>query len=1044
MIQKIAKILFSTRLMALLFVGYAFALGAGTFIETYYDIQTARLWVYNAWWFELMMLLFVVNFIGNIKRYQLHKKENWAVLLLHLAWIFIIVGAGITRYISDEGRLSLREGETAHFYTSEQTYLTVLVDGQYQGGKLRKSKQTQVLFSPYANNHYRWSSDFKGQAFSVTYKGFIKRAQEVFTPSEQGDPILRVVSTQQGKRKEQYVRQGASQSFPELSITLNAPQPNALNIIEQGGQLFFSSPVGGTVMQMATGLRTPVPADSLQPLQLRALYTLGGMQLVFPNELERGQISYQTSDDKQAQDAVLLEVQTQGESRELTVLGRQDMIAPPVSISLQGLDFHISYGSVRRELPFGIRLEDFIAEKYPGTEQSYASFKSKIQVLDTPSFPYEIYMNHILNHRGYRFFQASFHPDERGTVLSVNHDRWGTLITYIGYTLLYIGLVLSMFVGKTRFKYLTAKLRKLQQQRLLAVALLLGLGSVVWGQHSPRLAPKQVDSLLQATRVAAPHAEKFGRLVVQDEDGRMKPVHTFSSELLRKISKSDTFKQMNPNQVMLSMMLNPSVWYNVDFFYVKKANDSLHQLLGVGKGAKYVRALDFFDSELNYKLAPYLPEAYAAASPNQFQKEFKEADMKLSLLSRALSGSIFRIFPLEGDANHRWVSALQVRENPALEEDTLYGAFIKNSIPFYLSTLRQAIATGDYTQADQMLEAFEKNQREKGAQVMPSADKVTAEILYNRYDIFQSLFAYYLYVGVVMFVCVLGSVFSRRKWLRIGAKICTGLLVVLFAMHTAGLGLRWYVSGHAPWSNAYESMIYVGWATMGAGLLFAKRSPLALASTAFVSSMILMVAHWNWLDPAIGTLQPVLNSYWLMIHVAVIVGSYGPFALGAILGLVSLVLISVTTRHNEQKLKAIVSELTVVNELALTIGLIMLTIGNFLGAQWANESWGRYWGWDPKETWALVSIMVYAFVIHMRIVPKLKGRWLFNLMSVVAFFSILMTYFGVNFYLSGLHSYASGEKVVTPAFVYYAVGVVSLLGVISYVRYRKMYASASA
>jgi cytochrome c assembly protein family membrane protein len=157
-----------------------------------------------------------------------------------------------------------------------------------------------------------------------------------------------------------------------------------------------------------------------------------------------------------------------------------------------------------------------------------------------------------------------------------------------------------------------------------------------------------------------------------------------------------------------------------------------------------------------------------------------------------------------------------------------------------------------------------------------------------------------------------------------------------------------------------------------------------------------------------------------------------------ILGAINLLLMILTTSKNREKIKGVIDELTIVNELALTVGLIMLTIGNFLGAQWANESWGRYWGWDPKETWALVSIMVYAFVIHMRIVPSLRGVWSFNFASVVAFASILMTYFGVNFYLSGLHSYASGEKVITPNFVYYAAVLVVILGIVSFIRRKKL------
>ena len=293
--------------------------------------------------------------------------------------------------------------------------------------------------------------------------------------------------------------------------------------------------------------------------------------------------------------------------------------------------------------------------------------------------------------------------------------------------------------------------------------------------------------------------------------------------------------------------------------------------------------------------------------------------------------------------------------------------------------------------------------------------------------------------GLVTLLFVILKIFYNNKFINSLVLIGKIAIILLFIIHTAGLIARWYISGHAPWSDAYESMIYVAWATMFFGLAFGRKSDLTLASTAFVASMILMIAHWNWMDPAIANLVPVLDSYWLMIHVAVIVGSYGPFTLGMILGVVSLLLMIFTNSNNKAKMKLNIREITIITEMALTVGLVMLTIGNFLGGQWANESWGRYWGWDPKETWALISIMVYAFVIHMRLVPGLRGRWFFNFMSIVAFASIMMTYFGVNFYLSGLHSYASGDKVITPDFIYYSIAVVVILGALSYWKYKKHY-----
>jgi cytochrome c-type biogenesis protein CcsB len=285
--------------------------------------------------------------------------------------------------------------------------------------------------------------------------------------------------------------------------------------------------------------------------------------------------------------------------------------------------------------------------------------------------------------------------------------------------------------------------------------------------------------------------------------------------------------------------------------------------------------------------------------------------------------------------------------------------------------------------------------------VVPSERKVKLELFYNKYDIFKGLFWKYMLASLLMFVKTL-------------IKISSLIILLLFVYHTIGLGIRWYISGHAPWSNGYESMIYVSWATMLFGLIFGKRSSLTLATTTFVTSMLLMVAHWNWMDPSIGNLVPVLDSYWLMVHVAIIVASYGPFTISMILGLLVMILYIFTTKNNKDRIKLVINELTIINEMSLTIGLVLLVIGNFLGGIWANESWGRYWGWDPKETWALISIMVYAFVLHMRLIPGLRGKYTFNMVSIFAFASILMTYLGVNHLLSGLHSYASGESAPIP------------------------------
>ena len=1059
MVDKIKNILFSTRLTAILFIVFATSMAFGTFIESWYSTATARIWIYNTWWFEGIMLFFVINFIGNMARYRLLRWKKWPVLVLHLSWILIIIGAFVTRYISFEGRMPIREGETENVFYSDKTYLTAFVDGEINGEPKRKVLEDDLIVTPEGlKSNLPWESDYNGQPFSISYVGFMEGVKEGLVPDENGKEYLKIVEAGDGQRHEHFLESGQVANIHNVLFALNNNTEGAINIFTSDSTYQINSPFEGNFMRMADQLQGSVAKDSLQTLQLRSLYSLAGMQFVLPEPLLKGSYGVvevpRNEVNEGTANALVVEIESNGVKIEKKLLGGAGSSTFSEKINVGGLDFSLSYGSKVYTLPFAIKLNDFIAEKYPGTEQGYKSFMSKITLEDDRSFDYDIYMNHILDHKGYRFFQSSFHPDEKGTILSVNHDQWGTWITYLGYFLLYTGLMGIMFFGKTRFKDLGTSLEKLKSKKAkLTTVLFLGMMLNVMGQehtaddghdHSSKMpTQEQIDSLLQATIVAKEHADKFGKLVVQDEGGRMKPINTFSSELLRKLSLKDKFHGMDGDQVFLSMMMSPAVWYNTEFIALDKSrgqNDSIRKLIGVPPGTEYVKATDFFDEEGGYKLSPVLREATATNNPDQFEKDIKAVNIRLNLLDQALSGKIIKIFPLLNDENNKWISALDYRGGQYQVSDSLYGNFIKNALPYYLMTLQKAQQSGDYTDADKLLEAFVQNQKNHGSEILPSERKIETEVIYNKLDIFNRLYRSYAVVGVLMFFVLIFQIFRDREIWRVITYFFKGTIVLFFLWHTAGLILRWYISGHAPWSDAYESILYVSWATMGMGLLFIRKSDITLSAAAFVTALLLWVAHQSWVDPAISNLVPVLDSYWLMIHVAVIVGSYGPLTVGMILGVVSLLLIILTNKKNKARMDINIKELTIINELALTVGLVMLTIGNFLGGQWANESWGRYWGWDPKETWALISIMIYAFVIHARIIPGLRGRWTFNFLSVVAFGSIMMTYFGVNFYLAGLHSYASGAQVITPTFVWYIVLGVAILGGVSFWRYNVNYA----
>ena len=1008
---------------------FPFSMGLGTFLESWYSTEAARIWVYNAWWFEILMVLLIVCFIGNIKKYNLLSKGKRAVLLMHLSWVLILLGAFVTRYLGDEGVMPIRENTMSNTYLSEKTYLKVLIDGKKDEEEQRKTLKSKLLMSEYTNNDFKISDDFNKEIFSIEYKDFRENVAEGLVLDPEGERYIKLIEASDGNRREHYIKEGEVSSINNILFTLNYQVKGAINISSDKGEYFINSPFEGEFMVMSTQAQGELMTNSTQPLELRSLYQIPGFQFVFPEPPLRGVfdiVDVQESDGAQ-EDLLVVDVKYKGEVREVSLLGGKGFVNNPKKITIQDLDFYLSYGSDEVEIPFSIRLNDFIAEKYPGTENSYSSFMSRVTVESENTFDYDIYMNNILNHKGYRFFQASFDPDEKGTILSVNKDFWGTFITYSGYLLLFFSMTGIFFVGKTRFKFLSRQLNK----KALSILFFTILSFANAQNDNSFIKTEFIDSVILSDSYSEEHAKKFGEIIIQDSGGRMKPANTFSSELLRKVSRSDNYKGLNSDQVLLSIMDNPSLWFNAPLVYLKSGQkgDTIRKVIGVSNDLKKAPLVSFFDELGNYKLAENLEKAYLSAIPTQIEKDFIQVDRRVNLLYSALEGKIMRIFPVPNDENNKWVSFPELDEFNFEGADSLY---VKNVLPLYFQTLKLSRDSNDYTQSEELLESISGFQRRFGEDVIPSSNKLKAEIIYNKVDIFNRLYTYYLLSGLGLLIILIFQIFYDNRLNSLLAKGLKYIIYVLFFLNTLGLISRWYISGHAPWSDAYESMIYVAWSAVIFGIIFGRKSNFTLASATFVSSIILSIAHMNWLDPSIANLQPVLDSYWLMIHVAVIVGSYGPFTIGMILGIVALFLTMLSNKKNRQIMSKKLEELTIVNELSLTIGLIMLTIGNFLGGMWANESWGRYWGWDPKETWALISIIIYAAVLHLRIIPKLGSKWLFNLMSILAFSSIMMTYFGVNFYLTGLHSYASGEKVITPTFVYYSLIFVTILGLISY------------
>jgi cytochrome c-type biogenesis protein CcsB len=1028
-------------LTGILLLMFAISIGYATFIENDFGTLAAKSAVYNATWFELLLLLLAVNMTGSVFKHKMYVRKKWTILLFHVSFLVILAGASITRYISYEGMMRIREGESSNGLISDKTYIRVWADN----GPVPYYKEKAVLSTPNSAGKFKDEFSYGNQTVKIEALNYYSNAGETVIEGE-GDQLLwLVVSDKNTGRQNVYFRNGDVKNVGRSTITFNSePVAGAINIISGDDGLKFTSADSVNYMNMAANTTQVLAPDSAYPMQQMALYRFSDLSIVVKSFYEKakiGLVSTEGQEGMSSMNAVSLMVTVGNESSEVNVYGGQGFVGKTAETTVNGVNIKISFGAKIIELPFSLKLNDFQLERYPGSN-SPSSYASEITVLDNSKsleMPFRIYMNHVLNYRGYRFFQSSYDKDEKGTVLSVNHDAAGTIVTYIGYLLMTLGMVLTLFSGNSRFRSLAKLSSQLRNSRKAMVSLIFFAAITFFASVPYQSMAVQAESVTLPV-INKDHAAKFGKLLVQDKDGRMKPLNTLSSEVLRKIARKTSFNGMNPEQVFLGILVYPDMWQTTPI--IKVYNPELEDFLKLdGKYATFNQIVDVHSSG-GYKIGEYVEKAYAKkpSMQNKFDKEVMKVDERLNIFYMVYSGSFLNVFPVPNDENHKWVTSKDADEFFEGEE----ALFVGGIFAMYFEEIRKAGESGNWSVADEHLEYIIQFQKKYGAKIHPSDAIINLEISYNKFDVFKKLSAYYGLIGFVLLVLHFINILKPKINLRKIIRIASILVIALFVIYTAGLAIRWYISGHAPWSNGYESLIYIGWATSLAGLIFVRRSEVTLSVTALLASLILSVAGMSWMDPEITNLVPVLKSYWLIIHVAIITASYGFFALGALLGFFNLVLINLKTKSNFNRIEMTVTELSYIIEMTLIIGLFMLTIGTFLGGVWANESWGRYWGWDPKETWALVTVLVYSFVAHMRFIPGFRGNFAYSFAALISFSSVLMTYFGVNYYLSGLHSYAKGDPVPVPTFVYYTIIVIAVVSIMAFITNRRFRSTHNA
>ena len=611
-------------------------------------------------------------------------------------------------------------------------------------------------------------------------------------------------------------------------------------------------------------------------------------------------------------------------------------------------------------LPFTVALERFYIEYYPGT-RAPLDFVSCVTLIDGDQTRSEtVAMNRIARYRGYRFYQSSYDSDGAGTRLSVAHDPWGIAITYTGYLLLFLAMAAHLIDRQGTFR----RLLHSRALRGIGLGIVAGLATVLPAQAAEPAPPT----------LPREHASRLGELCIYYNQ-RICPLSTLARDFTVKLCGKSSYRGLTPEQVLSGWLFYYDEWKQEPMIKIKSRE--ARRLLGIE--GRYARLTDF-----NRALRDYRPGQTDDRGVN-------EANEKFNLVAMLCTGSLLQIYPYRLNDTLHWVSQVDVLPRELPYEQAL---FIGQSMNY----VNELVAQRDYTTLSQVLAKIGQYQQKCCGEAYPSATRLQAELLYNRLGHSLVVAILLIVAGAAAFVYACRCITRGRAGsTSIRRMLWVGILLG-FIYLSATLSLRGYIAGHWPLANGFETMQFMAWCALGITMLCYRRFILILPAGYLVGGLAMMVSMMGESNPQITPLMPVLTSPLLSVHVVLVMVAYTLLAFVMFNSLAGLVLYRHHRRSSEQ--------LQTVGRILLYPAVFALAAGIFVGAIWANISWGRYWGWDPKEVWALITWLVYALALHTESLPLFRKPLFFHGFCVAAFFCVLITYFGVNFLLGGMHSYA--------------------------------------
>lgn len=638
---------------------------------------------------------------------------------------------------------------------------------------------------------------------------------------------------------------------------------------------------------------------------------------------------------------------------------------------------------ISHQLPFSITLNQFEIIYYKGT-LAPMDFISHISVADKDchrQIQGKVSMNHIFSYQHYRFYQSGYSEDNEGSVFSVSHDPYGIGITYAGYTLLLLSTVFFFFSPQSRFRQLLKSplLHRSLTVILLLFAFSLNSNFLKANSSSPKVLPREV-------------AGHFGDLYIL-YNNRICPLQTFARDFTVKLYGSSSYKGLTPEEVLTGWLFYYDSWKNEPIIRIK--SNEARKILEIE--GNYARLKDYISTINEYKLEKMMNHIRSGEQVTD-KRGIEEADEKFNIINLVCTGAMMKIFPCRNIAGKtlEWYS--QSDQLPQ-DMDNDKWVFIRKS----MSYVNEMIVMKKYNDACLLLEKIKKYQQKECDGLLPADNKFKAEKIYNQFDYSKSVAMACICIGLICFIYYCHCMASQKRTSRKAIIILNILLWIVFTYLSAAICLRGYVSNHLPLSNGFETMQFMAWCTLLLTFLLQRKFAMLLPFGFLLCGLTLMVSMLGESNPQITQLMPVLQSPLLSIHVVVIMIAYSLLAFIMLNGVTAVIL------HQSQKeCKEQIERLQIISQIILYPAIFLLAIGIFIGAVWANVSWGRYWGWDPKEVWALITMLVYALALHPRSLPWFHRTMFFHVFCIAAFITVLITYFGVNFLLGGMHSYANG------------------------------------